>query len=84
MSLPVSLQEYDKQDCELKAAKRLLGRLKDEFGRLRLIILLDGLYLCEDILNICRANGWKLYRNCERKDTCILEGSRKDNERKVG
>ena len=31
--------EYDKQDCELNAAKRLLAKLKDKFGRLRLVIL---------------------------------------------
>jgi hypothetical protein len=52
--------EYDKQDCELKAAKRLMQRLKDKFGRLKIILLLDGLYLCEDILKTCLLNGWHL------------------------
>lgn len=50
--------EYDKQDCELKAAKRLLERLKKEFQHLPVTLLMDGLYLCEDILNVCRRNGW--------------------------
>ena len=50
--------EYDKQDCELEAAKRLLGRLKKEFPMLRMTILMDGLYLCESIIRICVRNGW--------------------------
>ena len=64
--------EYDKQDCELNAAKRLLAKLKDKFGRLRLVILLDGLYLCEDILNICRANGWELSVTVNDKTPAFL------------
>jgi len=33
-----------KQDCELKAFKRLAKRLKDEFSHLPIMVLLDGLY----------------------------------------
>ena len=51
--------DYDKQDCELKACKRLLHRLKECFPHLSVILLMDGLYLCEDILKICRRNNWK-------------------------
>ena len=51
--------DYDKQDCELKACKRLLRRMKERFPHLSVILLLDGLYLCEDILKICRGNNWK-------------------------
>ena len=50
--------EYDKQDCEINAAKRLLTRLKAEFPKLRMTILMDGLYLCGDILDACMRNGW--------------------------
>lgn len=35
---------YDKQDCESKAYKRLLARLKDEFPRQHIVHLLDGGY----------------------------------------
>ena len=52
--------EYDKQDCELNACKRLLERLEKKFPRLPVILLMDGLYLCEDILKICRKNNWRL------------------------
>jgi len=52
--------DYDKQDCELKACKRLLGKLKEKFQHLPVILLMDGLYLCGDILDICRKNNWKI------------------------
>ena len=50
--------EYDKQDCELQAAKRLLKRLKERFPRLRMTILMDGLYLCGPMIRLCRENKW--------------------------
>ncbi len=65
--------EYDKQDCELKAAKRLLKRLKDKFGRLKLILLFDSLYLCGDILGICRANGWGLSVSVDKNASAFLK-----------
>lgn len=36
--------QYDKQDCESKAFKRLLARLKEEFPQQRIVHLLDGGY----------------------------------------
>ena len=50
--------EYDKQDCELEAAKRLLERLKETFPKLRMTILMDGLYLCGPVMRLCRKNKW--------------------------
>lgn len=47
-----------KQDCELKAFKRLARRLKDRFPRLALTLGLDGLYACGPVLDICRQNHW--------------------------
>jgi hypothetical protein len=76
--------EYDKQDCELKAAKRLLENIKEQFGRLRLIILLDGLYLCEDILIICRENGWELSVTVNDKTPAFLREAEKALEGKSG
>ena len=49
---------YDKQDCELKAFKRLAVKLKKAFPRLPIIILADGLYPNEGVLNICKTNRW--------------------------
>lgn len=47
-----------KEDCELKAFKRLAGRLKKEFKRLRIMLLLDGLYPNGPLMKICRKNKW--------------------------
>lgn len=51
--------ETKKQDCELKAFKRIAARLKSEFKRLPIILLLDGLYPNGPIFNICRTNHWE-------------------------
>lgn len=48
-----------KQDCETKAAKRLLVRIKKEFPRLPICIQGDALYETEPMMKICRENGWK-------------------------
>jgi hypothetical protein len=50
--------ETKKQDCEQKAFKRLAKRLKDEFGHLPIMILLDGLYPNGPIMELCRKNRW--------------------------
>ncbi len=47
-----------KQDCELKAFKRLAKRLKAEFKRLPIMLLLDGLYPNGPIMTICHKNLW--------------------------
>jgi len=50
--------DTEKQDCELKAFKRLATRLKSEFKRLPIMLLLDGLYPNGPVLEICRNNHW--------------------------
>lgn len=52
-------QEYDKQDCELKAFKRLAVRLKSCFPRLPVCLLVDGLYTNKSLMDICTGYGWK-------------------------
>jgi hypothetical protein len=47
-----------KQDCETKAFKRLAERLKAEFPRLPIMVLLDGLYPNGPIIEVCRKNHW--------------------------
>ena len=51
-------EDYDKQDCELKAFYRLTKILKQRFPRLRLCLLLDGLYANRHVLARCEKNGW--------------------------
>jgi hypothetical protein len=48
-----------KQDCETKAFHRLAERLKRAFPRLRILVLLDGLYPNGPVLETCRKNRWQ-------------------------
>jgi hypothetical protein len=50
--------EYDKQDCELKAFKRLAVKLKKWFARLPICILADSLYPSQQFFEICKENKW--------------------------
>lgn len=52
-------KEFDKQDCELKAFYRLQEKLKKLFPRLKICLLLDGLYPNASVLKICQENNWK-------------------------
>ncbi len=51
-------KEYDKQDCELNAFKRLAVKLKKMYPRLPLVILADGLYANQSFFKICKDKGW--------------------------
>ncbi len=51
--------EYDKQDCEINAAKRLLKKLKNKFKKLPICILGDSLYSCKPIYDICNEYNWR-------------------------
>ena len=48
-----------KQDCEIKAFKRLAEKLKKEYPKLKIIISGDALYANKPVLDICRKSGWK-------------------------
>ena len=51
--------EYDKQDCESKAFKRLSVKLKKSFPRLPICIVGDGLYPNKTVFGICEQNKWE-------------------------
>jgi hypothetical protein len=51
--------ERNKQDCELKAFKRLAERIKARFPRLPVMVLLDGLYANGPVIELCRKFGWQ-------------------------
>ena len=46
-------RKFDKQDCELKAAYRLLNKIKKRFPKLPIIIGGDALYLGKPFLELC-------------------------------
>jgi hypothetical protein len=62
-------EEYVKQDCELKAFYRLAEVLKERFPRMRICLLLDGLYPNRKVLDICEKNQWG--HSITLKDGCI-------------
>lgn len=51
-------QLNNRQDCELKAFKRLAKRLKAYFPCLPIMVLLDGLYPNGPIMALCRKYKW--------------------------
>jgi hypothetical protein len=52
-------RERNKQDCELKAFKRLAERIKERFPRLPVMVLLDGLYANGPVVELCRRYRWQ-------------------------
>lgn len=63
-----------KQDCENKAAKRLLSRIHHEFPRLKLCIMGDSLYATEPLMNECVHHGYDyLFRIKEGSQPLIME-----------
>ena len=52
-------EDVSKQDCEIKAFKRLAAKLKIKYPRLPICILGDSLYACEPVFEICSNNNWK-------------------------
>ena len=52
-------ENVGKQDCEIKAFKRLAKKIKKEYPRLKIIISGDALYANKPVMDICKENGWK-------------------------
>ena len=52
-------EQFSKQDCEQKAALRLLERIKRKHPHLRFWILGDALYCNSVIMDICNKSKWK-------------------------
>lgn len=47
-----------KQDCELKAFRRMAPRLKRDFPQLPICIIADSLYSCGPVFDIAKENRW--------------------------
>ena len=72
-------EKYVKQDCELKAFYRMEKNIKELFPRTPICLLLDGIYACEEVFDICKRNSWDfitvlkpdriptLYKNAKKK-----------------
>lgn len=54
----LSREKY-KQDCEMKAFRRLAEKIKKQYPRLKILISGDALYANKTVLDICKEYGWK-------------------------
>jgi len=52
-------KNFNKQDCEPKAAYRLIERIKKYFPQLSICLLADSLYVNQNIFKKCKENGWE-------------------------
>lgn len=50
--------EAIKQDCELKAAQRLLPRIKKDYPQLRFVLAVDNLYACGTLFALAQELDW--------------------------
>lgn len=63
-----------KQDCETRAAKRLLARIKKEYPRLSICIQGDALYATEPMMEFCHRNHWEyLFTHKETRQKHVSE-----------
>jgi hypothetical protein len=58
--------ESDKQDCELKAFRRIVARLKQAMPKRGIRLVLDGLYPNGPTMRLCRDTGWDFMIVCSR------------------
>jgi hypothetical protein len=52
------VEGVSKQDCERKAFTRLAQRIKSIFPKMKVTLLVDGLYACGPVIKTCRNYGW--------------------------
>jgi len=50
--------EFDKQDCELKAFRRLIDAVARKHPQMKFLVLLDSLYCNAPVITAIRAHGW--------------------------
>ena len=65
-----------KQDCEIKAFKRLAQKLKKEHPKLPIILTADALYACEPVIEICKENGWEYIIRQKDRIKFLIQGIR--------
>ena len=57
------ITEKQKQDCEIKAFKRMIKRIKKNYPKYKFIITGDALYAVKPIIEICEKNKWNYIFN---------------------
>lgn len=74
--------EVLKQDCELKAFARLVDKLKKYFPRQHLMIILDNLYACEQVLSKLKQNRWEFMIKLPAKVSTLYNALKAEEETK--
>jgi len=64
--------DQNRQDCELKAFYRLVERMKKAFPKLRIMVLLDGLYAKGPVIELCRKKKWQFMIVLQDKDLVVV------------
>lgn len=71
--------EKDKQDCEIKAAKRMLKRIYKNYPRQKFLITGDALYATEPMMSICKKYQWYYIFNLKPDRLKNINESFEDN-----
>ena len=64
---PAELAEFDKQDCELKASRRLIDKIHQLYPRLKITLIGDSLFAEEGTFRRCEELGWVFLINLKDK-----------------
>jgi hypothetical protein len=75
-------KEFDKQDCEQRAFVRLAQIVKEDYPRLPICILADGLYPNKTFMKICQDNDWAYVVVLKDKSLKVLQEDIADTENK--
>ena len=73
------LNENEKQDCEVKAFKRMITRIKKNYPKYTFIITGDGLYATTPIINICKKYHWFYIFNLKPERLKLINEMFEDN-----
>jgi hypothetical protein len=63
--------EYDKQDCEINAFKRLAKKIKSFYPQLPILLVADELYATAPVIEITLSNHWDymiVLQDCSQKN----------------
>lgn len=78
---------YDRQDCEINAAKRMMKRIKRNFKRLPICLSGDALYFNEPMINMIEEYKWTYIitykEGCTKEVKEFYETAKKYNDVKI-
>lgn len=73
------ITEKDKQDCEIKAFKRMVERIKKNYPKYKFIVTGDALYACSTIIDICKQYNWDYIFNLKPDRLKTVNGFFEEN-----